>query len=535
MEDDGDDGWGLFTRQRVPEKQKTEVHAVQEKRHSISLTTKEKKKPNQQQHQQRRPQNSKRKPAVPTETTRDEDDEDEDVDGGISASTIGDDIISMIDEEALDALSTFDKGHRSRAGKDDRLETIRSRIKRSEEKMNDEQKSIIHGGGGGGATSSPNLLFLDDSLLTDHVQRTARSYEKHVHMRNNSRFHTAEEEEDSGSPRPMECNSDNDCNDDGGRCDDNFYLEEEEEKEEEDDEGLPTINFSDHVAKTVIAPGSKYPETGDRPTINTFSEFISNNNPRMANFDKNMNVVKGQEQVTFVGVRKDEEIYRDVNDALDPSSSRRQFFEYTVRKGMKIPDLPEVTKAEIRDGLYGPDLEIGERPCVRDQQCTSYIESLKRKKQFPERYHYVEPFCCKEFYYGDKGAEISEAIARGTPLVEVQPRNRVFCVMCHFSIVKAKYTENDLGLNKFPIHVLHSFRMIANIPGQYPKVKMLMGDSKYNGIIAEFLRYCPDDYEWVPVNPTKFRTEVDHMTGMMKKLAIMPVQHWDEGESLDFQ
>ena len=102
--------------------------------------------------------------------------------------------------------------------------------------------------------------------------------------------------------------------------------------------------------------------------------------------------------------------------------------------------------------------------------------------------------------------------------------------------MKKYYTEFDLKLSKEPVHVLHAFQNIPNVPGEYPSEKMLgFGDEEFNGIIAPILRFCPDNYLWEPVAPTQFKEEYDPVAKMKRKIPIPAIQHWDERDCLDFR
>jgi len=426
-----------------------------------------------------------------------------------------------LDERSLDVLSTYDKGHRSRADKDQRMDVIQSRIKRSRDKFNSNNPPYT-------IEDAANVM-LDDSLMTDVVQTTARDYERHVQFKGSTRMGTIGDDDDD---------DDDDIINDGDLDDEPVFIDDDDEEGDNMQQQTPvppSPGITDLVAKTMIAPGRRHPETGIRPTINTFQEMVSKNNPRAKLFESNMNSVKGPEQNMFVEVRRDEHIYNHVTDTMGSSVKNQQFTRYAIKKNMKIPDPPIVTKAEIRDALHSPDYEIGERPCVYGAQCTSYKMGKALKAKRPERYANVEPFVCKEFYFGERGEEIAQAIANDIPLSEVHSPQHVMCVLCHLSLVKKYYTEYDLNLAKEPVHVLHAFQVIPNVPGEYPVEKLLMGDDEFKGIIAPFIRFVPDDYVWEPVMPTQFKEEYDPVAKIKRRVPKPAVQHWDERDCLDFR
>lgn len=202
---------------------------------------------------------------------------------------------------------------------------------------------------------------------------------------------------------------------------------------------------------------------------------------------------------------------------------------------MSLPDLPTVSKAIIQDGLCSPDFELGERPCLYGRGCESYVMCVKAKHDNPERYAAVEPFACKEFYFGAKGEAIRMAMAEGIPLSEVQNPEPVMCVMCHLSVVTQFYKKYDLGLELDPVHILHSFQVLHSVPGEYPLVHMLMGDKTFKGIIAPYIRFCPDNYTWEPVAPVIVASRLDPITKELVKERKASVQRWTERECLDFR
>lgn len=141
----------------------------------------------------------------------------------------------------------------------------------------------------------------------------------------------------------------------------------------------------------------------------------------------------------------------------------------------------------------------------------------------------------KEFYFGARGQAVRAAIAEGTPLSEVQNTEPCMCVMCHLSFVTKMYKKFDLGLVLDPPHVLPSFQVIHSVPGEYPYDHMLMGDPKFKGIIAPFLRFCSENYEWEPVAPAVSTEGFDPHTRAPIMKRKQSIQRWTELACLDFQ
>ena len=115
-----------------------------------------------------------------------------------------------------------------------------------------------------------------------------------------------------------------------------------------------------------------------------------------------------------------------------------------------MPDPPTVYKAQVQDARQAPDPSLGERPCARGTECTSYKMSASRKAKDPEKYAHVEPFACKEFFFGPRGQKMRNALAAGIPLTAVkgvQGERLVLCVMCHESEVTRFYKMYDFGVS----------------------------------------------------------------------------------------
>jgi hypothetical protein len=416
-------------------------------------------------------------------------------------------------------LSTFDKGGKSRASVEQRLSVLDSRVRRSREKV----------------ISAIPSTTVDDSLLIDAIGSTARDYERHAHYKGSTRVGPS-----SSAKRPI--------------------VEEEEEEEQQDDEDLDTggpmeiddgdIYMDDGdddgddddgdessaiCSKTMLVPAPvmhAIPETGNVRTVTTFTELIGPS-PAIKQFESNMRHVKGPEQHVFVEVRPQEALYAHVSTTLDAPMLNQQLMRYAVKNGLSVPKLPQVSKAMVQDGLHAPDFGIGERPCVYGTKCESFKMSYELKRADAEKYAGTEPFACKEFYFGVRGEKVREAIARGLPLNEVLNPDPVMCVMCHMAVVTRFYKRFDLGLELDPPHILHSFEMIPNVEGQYPRDVMLMGDDTFKGIIGPFVRFCPDNYEWYPIRNT-VTEEMDPITGLTHRMSRASIQCWTEMPVLDF-
>jgi len=281
-----------------------------------------------------------------------------------------------------------------------------------------------------------------------------------------------------------------------------------------------------------MVPGQSIPDLAPQKRVDTFGEYVSNN-PAAKEFENNMRHIKGPEQNMFVEVRSEEAIYDHVETTLNLKLCNQYLTRYAIQHGMALPDFPIVTKAQIQDGLAEPDYEAGERPCVYGRECTGFKMAVACKAENPERYAAVEAWIPKEFYFGIKGDKIREAMANGTPLSDVQNPEPIMCVLCQLSIVTHFYKKFDLGLTQDPPHILHSFQVQANVPGEYPLEKMLMGNKEFAGIAAPYLRFVPDNYAWEP-NPPVTVIEIDPYTREKHRVSRPSIQRWLERPCMDF-
>lgn len=127
----------------------------------------------------------------------------------------------------------------------------------------------------------------------------------------------------------------------------------------------------------------------------------------------------------------------------------------------------------------------------------------------------MQPWVCKEFYYGGKTDVVRQGIALGATPDKIK-HEPVFCIMCHEQIVSQLYKMKKMNLEdpNVELHILHAYQYIIG-PGEYPETAMLMGDNAFHGVAAPFIRYQRDNYVWIP----------DRTGG---------AQCWSERESLDF-
>ena len=458
-----------------------------------------------------------------------------------------------IPEERLDTLSTFDKNTRSGADKDKRISILHSRLKRSQEKVQQSSDSPV----------DIAVATVDDSLLTDGIGTTARDYERHLVYKGNTRAPTAVLLQDTESAPPFRWVHTNEHPKNGDE--DEEVMDEDEDDDDDDqqqrqgnpmdidddpvyhsggggggddnDDDDDDYDEIDYGPKTLIAPGTRVPDTAARKSIVTFEEYVTPN-PATRQFENNMRNIKGPEQSMFVEVRKEDAIYSKVSTTLDAKLQHQQIARFAIQRGMALPDLPVVSKIIIQDNLCSPDFEIGERPCVYSLsgKCQSYLMGVHAKRDDPGRYAGVDPFACKEFYFGDKGNAIRTAIAEGTPLSEVQNPEPVMCVLCHLAIVSNFYKRFDMGLTMDPPHILHSFRVHHSVPGEYPMSCMIgLGDKTFKGIIAPYPRYCQDNYLWEPVAPVIVVDGHDPLTHAPIMKRVPSIQRWTERECMDFQ
>lgn len=410
---------------------------------------------------------------------------------------------SLLPEKIVETLATFDRGNGDKKILDARLK--RSRIKVADGELLNETPTRV-----------------DDSLLMDGVGATTRTYERHAQYTGVLRVPSSEgkgkeeEEEEEEDDGPMDVE---DIDDD-----------DDEEEGYEGGEGEPLyegdvfMEDADNDCHLLIPQEMVEPDIEGAQKIDCFQEYATPD-PAAKQFDHNMRHIKGREQNIFVEVDSDDIRYQHVTDTLTAPLRNQQFLTFAMESGLKIPRLPRISKAEIQAARAAPDFALGERPCVRGVQCASFIESTKRKAQEPEKYAGVEPFACKEFYFGPHGDRMREALAAGYDPSEVMNSMPVMCVMCHEDVVTEYYKKYDMGVMRkdVPVHILHGYQVL---PNEYPSRVLLLGSKKFRGVIAPFIRYCPDNYEWIPEHPST----VGQGGG-----GGSVVQRWTEKPCMDFQ
>lgn len=453
----------------------------------------------------------------------------------------------------IEKLSTFDKGEKSRASAAERMAVLTTRVKRSQSKVDQTKEEV------------PEVV--DDRLLTDTVGRTTHVYEAHSRYTGDARAAAAPAATTTAvAPVSMQIvnssdsdNDDDDDDDDDDEDDDEHGKnwngpEQGDELEEEDiyidEEEANLLSGPDGFQRQLLLPVNVEPDIEGAQKIETFKELAAADGATKQ-FAQNMHNIRGKELNLFVEVDGDESRYDYVSKVLEPKMHTYQLASFAIKNGMKIPVLPRMTKAEIRDARYAPDPEKGERPCVYGKQCTSYLLAEKRKKRQPEKYAGLNPFPCKEFLFGSRGDRGREAIVEGlvptgdeaaaaVDLNNPPVPDQKMCVMCHESVVTAFYKQYAQGLlKKIPVHILHGYQVITNIPGQYPINKCLMGNTKFVGVAAPFLRYCEDNYEWEPIRaaPPVVTSGIATVAAAAVPLhqQKQPIQHWTELPCLDFQ
>jgi|WetSurMetagenome_2_1015567.scaffolds.fasta_scaffold00293_4 hypothetical protein len=479
-------------------------------------------------------------------------------------------MLSQMDPSVINAISTFDKPERSTASPDTRRNNLFNRIYRANDKVQE-------------ANGKP-ADKVDDSLMRDGVGMYLQEYRHHAEYKASERIipptatripallqtNTQQPDIVAKAAAALKANKEKqalssfriataDIGDEGDEDDDDAAdMDDEEDAEpivldphtqlaldmEEEDR-------DDVASRMFVAPARRIPNPADTQTIKTFSEYTGPS-PANSQFNDNIRHVKGRERGVYMEIRDNAEIYNVVSETMDRSfrfasplsigrpkclSSRplanMELQRIAVTRGIVIPDPPKVSKAEVQDGLCAPNPSLGERPCVRGVRCASWKMCLQLMKDAPEHYKGAKPFVCKEFYFGDRGAEVQAAIAHGRPLAEVQSPELIMCVMCHLRIVTKWYKKFQAGLVLEPPHVLNSFQMDANVPGGYPDDACLLGDEHFYGIVGVFVRHVPGNYKW---DSSSGNIERDQLTGRMVAREGPVVQRWlERSECLDFQ
>ena len=464
-------------------------------------------------------------------------------------------MLSGMSPDIIDSLSTYDKPERSAAPAETRHTNFFNRVLRADDKVQE------------AAASGREPQSVDDSLMRDLVGTYLDEYRQHAEYKtserklpslpsfingaNSQQQQQQQQQRRQGpvasyirgggqapgvdGPLAMADTGYDEEDDDGGDYDDGYDA----------DIGEPDVHtrlaidlgpdaddaLDDAASRVLVAPMRRIPNTADTQTIKTFSEYTGSN-PAAAQFSDNIRHVKGRERGVYMEIRDNTEIYPAVTERMQRQLLNIAIQRVAVQRGLVVSDPPLVTKAEIQDGLHAPNPLVGERPCVKGAKCASWKMCLRLIKNEPELYKGAKPFVCKEFYFGDRGREIKAALLENRPLAEVQAPELLLCVMCHLRVVTKWYKQFAAGLIMEPPHILHSFQVSVGAPGGYPIEKCLMGDKKFLGVTAPYLRHVPDNYAWVSSSGV---TERDQVTGRMVVREGPAIQCWRERICMDFQ
>lgn len=358
-------------------------------------------------------------------------------------------MLAQVPPDVVDSLTTYDKNDRSSASPHTRQVNLFNRINRAGDKVREASSN-------GRAPDS-----VDDSLMRDVVGTYLQDYRNHAEYKVSERPLPPRTR---GVPPPIQ----------GPMARADMGADDGEDEEDDldadmEDEGIlidPHVHLAmdldedqdDAASRMFVAPMRRVPDMANAQTIKTFSEYTGPS-PATGQFTDNIRHVKGRERSVYMEIRDNEELYGVVSETLKRPISNMEIQRIAVERGLVIPDPPKVSKAEIQDGLQAHNPNIGERPCVRGQRCASWKMCLRLMKEMPERYKGSRPFVCKEFYFGDRGAEIQAALREGRPLSEVQSPELIMCVMCHLRIVTKWYKKHHAGLVLDPPHILHSFQV----------------------------------------------------------------------------
>ena len=445
-------------------------------------------------------------------------------DAAAASAAVRANVTDGLPEELIETLSTFDKGEKSKATSDTRTDTLVTRLKRSHTKVDGkdaDQLDVEH-------------EEIDNRLLIDPVGRAVAVYEKHAQ-------HTGQIA-DTGGLAEMEIDSEGASGEDASGDDDDVNSEEvadavwasrqfaDEEvgagdsnvfmgDEDDDDENEIAVLRADELGteRQLLVPVGVEPDIVAAQKIRTFQEQAALD-PKTAQFSRNMQFMRGREQAIFVEVDPDDKRYNHVTEVLSRDLGMKQLAAFSLEANRVIPDLPFISRAEIQAARFAADPAKGEKPCVNGVNCTSYLESMRRKRKDPSHYAGLDPFPCKEFYYGQQhGAAIREAVAAGMKPDAVQDAKRELCVMCNESLVTKLARKSELYvLEEDGLSVLHGYRVNVGALGEYHPDAMIVTDG-FCGVIGNFIRYDRSNYIW---EPNRKQGEV---------------QGWTEGPALDFR
>lgn len=156
-----------------------------------------------------------------------------------------------------------------------------------------------------------------------------------------------------------------------------IFVDDGEDNGEEDgveDEG--EFHVVPRPPREVLAPTralpmleTAVPDTEQRNKVLTFQEYMDPHKGR-PQFDRTMQHISGKEQAFFVEVAPDADQYKHVTATLNESIGRKEFCQFAVMVGRRIPVAPKVTKAEARAARAG--CLKGEQACSRGINCESF-------------------------------------------------------------------------------------------------------------------------------------------------------------------
>jgi hypothetical protein len=382
--------------------------------------------------------------------------------------------------KVLDALNTFDKRERSNASPPTRRRHFASRIARSSEKI------------ASSVAAPPQTV--DDSLMRDQVGRMTSHYRRFSEYGGSERvFPPAEgrkREREEDEADALQTQNDYDDNDEVELDEDGNPIHEELASYR----GTGGDEDDQMASRMLITPviSTRIPDQAATRHPQTFSEYTGAS-AGSNQFKRVLRHVQGPEQGVAMEVRDVEDIYPAVTATLAAPLRNQEIQRIAVERGLRIPDLPKVSKAEIQDGLCAPNAELGERECVNGTTCAGFRMCLDVKKEHPEKYAHARPFACKEFYFGKYGQEMRQAIAMGTPPNELRQGDPIMCVLCHLELVTRGYKQYDLLLRTDPPHILHPFQVSVGVPGGYPADKCLMGDEVFKAKLPQPFYFFLDD------------------------------------------